>query len=260
MRSPRRAPSPGRSASRVPLRSLLVAAFAAAVATVVATVAAPLASPAGAVQTDDFGLRPAGDSPRAKIEVPASGATVRDAVVVYNRTNRTLSVDLGLVGVSSPQAGQYSIGDVGSDVSKRVRLAAPRIELPPGQQANVPVTLTTPRGADVPQWAAIVATAGDTAQGGLAVRQRLAVLVGFTPTGSLVPLSGGVDWWWLLIVLLVVAVTAALWYHRRRRRLHGATVRGSHRRAAPTRKAGSHAKGNRRRPLPVPVAHRVTGS
>lgn len=237
-------------------RSLLAAALTVVAGTVLATVSA---APAQAVQTDEFGLRPAGDTPRAKIEVPASGATATDAVVVYNRTNKPITVTLALVGVDSSTAGQYAIGDQATDTSKRVTPAATTIDLGPAQEANVPLSLVTPRGTTAPQWAAVVATAGDVNAGALAVRQRLAVLVGFTPTTALVPVrDGGVDWWWLLIVLLVALVTGGLWYWRKRRRearadaapggRHGAGARGR----APSR----HSAG--RRPSPVPALREAT--
>lgn len=233
------------------LRSLLVAVLVAAAGTTLAVVSA---APAQAVQTDEFGLRPAGDTPRAKIEVPASGATTSDAVVVYNRTNHPITVTLGLVGVQSAKAGEFAIGDQPTDTSKRVTPAATTITLAAAQQANVPLELVTPRGTTAPQWAAVVATAGDVNTGSLAVRQRLAVLVGFTPTTALVPVAdGGIQWWWLVILLLVLAVTGGLWYWRKRRRdaRENGGRRGSSKHAAPARTATRHSAG--RRPSPVPV-------
>lgn len=229
------------------LRSLLAAVLVAAAG---ATLAVVSAAPAQAVQTDEFGLRPAGDTPRAKIEVPASGATKTDAVVVYNRTNHPITVTLGLVGVDSPKAGQFAIGDQASATSKRITPAATTITLAAAQEANVPLTLVTPRGTSAAQWAAVVATAGDIDTGSLAVRQRLAVLVGFTPTSALVPVSdGGIDWWWLLILLLVLVVTGGLWYWRKRRR-DARQEAGTSQHAAPSRT--SHRAAGRR-PSPVPT-------
>ncbi|MHA3703639.1 hypothetical protein ACXR2U_15795 [Jatrophihabitans sp. YIM 134969] len=240
------------------LRSLLVAVLVAAAGLTLAVVSA---APAQAVQTDEFGLKPAGDNPRAKIEVPASGATETDAVVVYNRTNHPITVTLGLVGVDSQKAGQYAIGDRASATSERITPAATTIRLGAAQQANVPLTLATPRGTTAPQWAAVVATAGDIDTGALAVRQRLAVLVGFTPTTALVPVAdGGIDWWWLLILLVVLAVTGGLWYWRKRRR--DARSKGGRHGAArhtPPPARTSHRRSGRR-PQPVPALNSVARS
>ena len=247
------APRRDRTVRRNPrsrLRSLLVAVLVVAAGTT--TLGVVSAAPAQAVQTDEFGLRPAGDTPRAKIEVPASGATKTDAVIVYNRTNHPITVNLGLVGVDASKPGQYAVGDQATATSKRITPAATSVTLQAGQQANVPLELATPRGTTVAQWAAVVATAGDVDTGALAVRQRLAVLVGFTPTSTLVPVGdGGLQWWWLLILLLVIAMVTGLWYWRKRRRdARDGDGHGTPEHPGPSR---TPRRTSGRRPSPVPV-------
>ena len=95
-------------------------------------------------------------------------------------------------------------------------------------------------------------TAGDIDTGALAVRQRLAVLIGFTPTSTLVPVGGGgVDWWWLLILLLVLAVAGGLWYWRKRRR-HARSGDARSGRHGASRRSGPSRHGSGRRPTPLP--------
>jgi hypothetical protein len=150
-------------------------------------VAAPAAS---AAQTATWGIvaAPVVGQYRTSISDPANGATVQDAVIVYNRTNRTVTVDLAVVGASFAN-GTYQFSAPTSGLAAGIQLAAPRVTLGANQQARVPVIIHEPRGVKATALAGITAQSAPVQDGALSIIQRLVVLVKATPSTALVPLA-----------------------------------------------------------------------
>ena len=159
--------------TRLAARCGLVAVALCAAATTVADV------PAAAVQTSTFGLAASGS--RSKIVHSANGSTIHDSVVVYNRTARPLTVSLDVVGVTRKPDGSYSLGASGTGLASSVRLSTRSVRLGPKARQVVGMAIDSPDSLKSPSYAAVTAVAGGGASTGVAVTERLAVLVGLTP-------------------------------------------------------------------------------
>ena len=140
------------------------------------------ALPADAVQTAQFGLAAAGA--RSKIVHPASDTTIHDAVVVYNRTKSPLTVSLDVVGVTQKDDGSYSLGAPGTGLARDVTLQTRSVQLPAKGRQTVGVSIKPVSDLSKPQFAAVTAVAGAGSSPGVSVTERLAVLVGLTPSKS----------------------------------------------------------------------------
>lgn len=181
-----------------------LAALAAAVA------ALWCASPAGAIETQSFGLGPAGSSGRTALhESVKPGATARDAVRVWNKTDAPIAVRLEVQGATLSDAGQVSLG--GNEGAARwVSLETNRVTLPPRASVEVPVVVRTPRtmpgGVST---AAVVAQLDADAGGNVAVVQRVALMTYVAaPAGS--PLRAALGWIaWVAVAMLALVVVYA---------------------------------------------------
>jgi hypothetical protein len=157
----------------------VVARYAVAV-TAVCAVAGLGGVPASAVQTATFGLAATGA--RTKIVHPAQSSPIRDSVLIYNRTASPITVTLDVVGVTQQPGGSYSLGASGRGLAARVRLETRSARLAAKARRVVGVTIDSPKDLHAPAYAAITAVAGPGTSGGVAVTERLAVLVGVTPS------------------------------------------------------------------------------
>ena len=135
--------------------------------------------PAYGVQTTTFGLTAAGG--RTKIVHEAQAAPIHDGIVVYNRTGKPITVALDVVGVTRKSDGSYSLGASGTGLAARVRLDTRSLRLPGKARQNVGVTIDAPEDLKAPVYAAVTGVANPGQSTGVAVTERLAVLVGVTP-------------------------------------------------------------------------------
>ena len=134
------------------------------------------------METKQFGLAATGT--RSKILHTADGKTIHDSVVVYNRTKAPLTVSLDVVGVTRKADGSYDLGASGAGLAGRVKLATRSVALAPNAQQVVMLTIDEPGSLTSAAYAAVTAVAGGTPSTGVAVTERLAVLVGLTPSAS----------------------------------------------------------------------------
>jgi len=138
--------------------------------------------PAYAVQTTTFGLTAAGG--RTKIVHEAQAAPIRDGIVVYNRTAKPITVALDVVGVTRKPDGSYSLGASGTGLAAHVQLATRSLHLDGKERQAVGVTIDAPDDLTAPSYAAVTGVANPGQSTGVAVTERLAVLVGVTPRGD----------------------------------------------------------------------------
>jgi hypothetical protein len=190
------------------------------IAAVLVTAAITCSAPALAVQTSRFGLVASGH--RTKLIHPPGDSPVRDTVVVYNRTKHRLTLDLGVVGATALPNGTYNLGAPGAGFAAKVHLASRTVTLAPRALRAVPVTIDRPSHTDHPLYAAITAIeAANGANSGLAIQERLALLVGITAGSSSSGLAALADdplRLSLVVVAFVLLVGVAVALARRRRR------------------------------------------
>jgi hypothetical protein len=139
-----------------------------------ATVAAGL-TPADGVQTARFGLAAAGA--RSKIVHPAGQLPVRDSVVVTNRTAATLTLTLAVVGVTKKPSGGFDLGAAGAGLAGHIRLDRLSVRLPAHGRQLVALTVDGSDNPHATSYAAVTAVEATPARSGVAVSERLAVLV-----------------------------------------------------------------------------------
>jgi hypothetical protein len=182
--------------------------------------------PASAVQTATFGLAATGA--RTKIMHPAQASPIRDSVLIYNRRAAPITVTLDVVGVTQRPGGSYSLGASGTGLAARVHLETRSARLAGKARRVVGVTIDSPADLRAPAYAAITAVAGPGASSGVAVTERLAVLVGVTPargdvsatahaSGSSSARKVAVVIATVLLLALVAVLVAAFTLRRRRR-------------------------------------------
>ena len=195
-----------------------VLATAISVVTSCLVVAAPAAS---AAQTATWGIvaAPVVGQYRTSISDPANGATVQDAVIVFNRTSKPVTVDLAVVGASFTN-GTYQFSAPTSGLASRIQLAAPRVTLGANQQARIPVTIHEPRGVKSTVIAGIAAQSAPVQDGSLSILQRLVVLVKANPSSALMPVAGPdlLPWGIPTAAALVLIVFWAILLRRRDKR------------------------------------------
>lgn len=145
---------------------------------------------ADAAQTSTWGIvaAPNASGFRSYITDPADGATIHDAVIVFNRTGQPITVNLNILGASY-RGGAYQFSNPATGLAAGVALAAPAVTLGPHQQARVPVTIHEPRGVKSTLLAGVAAEAAPVQDGALSIQQRLVVLVAATPTHRLLPVA-----------------------------------------------------------------------
>lgn len=238
------------------MRKTLLAAAGATLLAVVTAWALVAGEPqAGAVQTADLGLVAAPGphgSFRPVIVDRADGGTYRDAVLVYNRSDRRLRVDLRALAVVRSADGAFQLGTAGARPAPVVTLAASELVLAPHREARVPLTIATPHVSRGTTYAAVTAIAGSTRAGALDVEQQLAVLIRLEPSRTGVA-EGGVPWWPFLlaggaVVVLFVLLLLVLFARRRddeEREHGGGRVGGGGRHRRALGRAGAHRRGRR---------------
>lgn len=196
---------------------LLIAAVLASAGVLIA------GSPAQAVETTTWGLTaaPAGHTQRTSLSHAADGSTVHDAVIVFNRTAKPMTVHLYVLATDYAN-GVYKFGRPDTGLAAGTSLGTSNVALAPFQSVRVPVTIHMPRGAKSTTLAGIGAEAGAVNDGDLSIMQQLVVLVKATPTSHVLPPLASDLFPWALIAVGVLAAAAALVERERRRSRRGA--------------------------------------
>ncbi|HVA76172.1 MAG TPA: hypothetical protein VNF71_16590 [Acidimicrobiales bacterium] len=199
----------------------MITRFRLLIAAVLASAGVLLASaPARAVQTTTWGLvaAPAGQHQRTSLSHPADGSTVHDAVIVYNRTARPVTVHLYVLGTNYVNGGyQFSRPDTG--LAAGTSLGTHTVNLGPYQKVRVPVTIHMPHGIKSAALAGIGAEASAVNDGDLSIVQQLVVLVKANPSSHVVaPLAKDLFPWALIAIGILVVVAVLVERERRRAR------------------------------------------
>jgi hypothetical protein len=196
---------------------LLVAAVLAAAGVLL------VSAPAQAVQTTTWGLiaAPVGGHQRTSLSHPADGSKVRDAVVVYNRTARPITVHLYVLATDYAH-GVYQFGRPDTGLAAGTKVGANTVNLGPYQRVRVPVTIQMPRGVKSTALAGIGAEAAAVNDGDVSIMQQLVVLVKANPGSHVLPPLAKDLFPWAVIAIAILLVTAVL-VERERRRTRRAT-------------------------------------
>lgn len=154
-----------------------------------------LSIPAEAAETENFGIDPhplavQGKSRRAYDLGVSAGAAVRDAVRVYNKTRKTIR--LNVFGADAERSadgtvGVQTLGATMTEVGTWIRLDKQEVTLKPGASEIIEFSVARPKGAG-PGLGAIVAQEAIPAsqQGPIDLVQRIALLVQVSD-GNLTP-------------------------------------------------------------------------
>jgi hypothetical protein len=178
-----------------------------------------MSAPAHAVQTTTWGIAaaPDGHGQRTSLSHAADGSTVHDAVIVYNRTAKPITVHLYVLGTNYV-GGSYQFSRPTSGLAAATSLGSGNVKLGPYQEVRIPVTIHMPRGVKTTTLAGIGAEASAINDGDLSVMQQLVVLVKANPSNHVVAAPLTKDLFpWALIAIVVIAVAAGLVEHERRR-------------------------------------------
>jgi hypothetical protein len=197
----------------------VTARFRLLVAAVVASAGVLLASaPAQAVQTSTWGITaaPSGQHQRTSLSHPADGSTVHDAVIVYNRTARPITVHLYVLGTNLAN-GVYQFSRPDAGLAADTGIGTHTVNLGPYQRVRVPVTIHMPRGVKSTALAGIGAEASPVNDGDLSIVQQLVVLVKATPSGHVVPIVVKDIGIWGSAALIVLLLIGAFAERERRR-------------------------------------------
>jgi hypothetical protein len=189
------------------------------VVTLLASVGGLWASaPADAVQTTTWGMTaaPSGHTARTSLSHPANGATVHDAVIVYNRTAQPITIRLYVLNTTYSN-GSYEFGPPTAGLAAETSLGANTVTLAPYQQDRVPVTIRMPRGVKATTLASIGAEAGAVNDGSVSIEQQLVVLIKANPTSHVLPIVGKHPVLWGTGALGVLLGVALLVERERRR-------------------------------------------
>ncbi len=169
------------------------------------------AAPAGAIETTEFGIDPAGTG--AKVTAPVrAGTTTASRVQVWNKSGRPLALRLGVAPVTVDRYGTASLGGDPEPVGW-VKLAERQVTLGPGERRVVDFGVHPPRQI-TGGTRTVAIMAEPVAAGDAAVLQRLAVVAYLTPTGSLQASLGWLGW---LAAGLCVLVAGAFAFSALRR-------------------------------------------
>ncbi len=186
-----------------------------------------MSAPAQAVQTTTWGITaaPNGNGQRTSLSHPADGSTVHDAVIVYNRTAKPITVRLYVLGTDYAHGG-YQFSKPTSGLAAATSLGTNSVSLRPFQEVRVPVTIHMPRGVKSTTLAGIGAEAAGINNGDLTIMEQLVVLVKANPSSHLVPLTITKDLFpWALIAIALIAITGGLVERERRRSRNGSGLR-----------------------------------
>jgi hypothetical protein len=205
-----------RKAAGVRKAFLPAAALAAAVA-LLGLVGLIGAGPAGAIETAQFGLNPSGAGTRTALhEDVRPGHHVTDSVVVWNKTDSSIDVVVGVSSASIGKDGKPTLGGSGGS-AKWVHLGAKTVHLAPRARATVPVRINVPRVLPAgTSLAAVTAEAAPGANHQIAVIERVALMV-YVKAAKGSSLRAALGWiLWVAVVLLVLAVVGLLVSQRSR--------------------------------------------
>lgn len=177
--------------------------------------------PASAVQTTTWGIvaAPEGSGYRASIAHAADGRTIHDAVIVFNRSDRPITVHLYVLDARQVNGG-YQFDSPTAGLARNVELGAGYVHLAGHQQARVAVTIHMPRGLKSEELAGIGAEAAPVQDGALSIMQQLVVLVKATPpSGQLLgsPVRDLFPWALVSMGALLGVGTLAEWERRRKK-------------------------------------------
>jgi hypothetical protein len=119
------------------------------------------------------------------------GAVVEDAVVVRNLDERPLTLEVYAADGFTTAGGQLDVlpgGEPSADLGTWVAPGTARLDLAPGEQVEVPFTLTVPADASAGDHSGAIVTSLRTAAGadGLSVDRRLGVRIHTLVSGDLV--------------------------------------------------------------------------
>ena len=190
-----------------------------AVALIAAAGALVMSAPAHAVQTTTWGIAaaPDGHGQRTSLSHPADGSTVHDAVIVYNRTAKPITVHLYVLGTNYIN-GVYQFSHPTTGLAAATSLGTTDLRLAGFQEVRVPVTIHMPRGVKSTTLAGIGAEASAVNDGDLSIVQQLVVLVKANPSNHILAAPITKDLFpWALIAIFVIAVAAALVERERRK-------------------------------------------
>lgn len=193
------------------LRSRLVAG-----SLIVSAGALLFGAPAQAVQTQTWGITAASGS--TGLTHSADGSTVREAVLVYNRTAAPITINLSVLATNY-QNGVYQFAKPTSGLAADTKLGTSSVHLGPHQQVQVPITIKLPRNIKAPMLAGIGAEAAPINHGALSIRERLVVLVKATPSSHSVPIhlsAPNVAGWGAAAAVLLAVVVAYMARQKRR--------------------------------------------
>lgn len=192
--------------------------LAAAAALVAVLVLAP-ATPSGAIETGEFGIEPvASGGPRQSFqEKIRPGRSTKDAVRVFNKSSRPLTIRLWAEQASIEPDGQVRLDGV-SGTARWLRLSLGTVELAPKSERLVPFEVRAPReiGRHTAHMALVAEPVAQEREQ-VAVLQRLAVLVYAEPDEG-APLRAALGWPLALAAALlgIVAAGGAVVQWRRR--------------------------------------------
>jgi len=182
-----------------------------------------MSAPAGAVQTTSWGVTPAPTSQgqRTSLAHPADGSTVHDAVIVYNRTAKPITVHLYVLGTSYTN-GVYQFSPPTTGLAAATTVGDNFVKLSGYQEVKVPVTIRMPRGIKTQTLAGIGAEASAINNGSLSIMEQLVVLVKANPTDHFVPAPITKDLFpWALIAIVVIGLAGGLIERERRKNKSG---------------------------------------
>ena len=210
------------------IRVLVVALIASAGALLVS-------APANAVQTTTWGMTAAPNSngQRTSLSHPADGSTVHDAVIVYNRTAKPITVRLYVLGTSYAN-GNYQFSKPTAGLAADTSLGSNSVRLGGYQEVRVPVTIHMPRGVKSTTLASIGAEASGINNGDLTIMEQLVVLVKATPSSHLIPPVITKDLFpWALIAVALIVIAGGLIERERRKNRSAGNSAGLHRPPVP---------------------------
>lgn len=182
-----------------------------------------MSAPAGAVQTTTWGMTPAPTSQgqRTSIAHSADGSTVHDAVIVYNRTAKPITVHLYVLGTSYTN-GIYQFSPPKTGLAAATTVGDNFVRLSAYQEVKVPVTIRMPHGIKTQTLAGIGAEASPINNGSLSIMEQLVVLVKANPTDHFVPARITKDLFpWALIAISVIGLAGGLIERERRKSRSG---------------------------------------
>ena len=187
-----------------------------------------MSAPAGAVQTTSWGITaaPNGQGQRTSLAHPADGSTVHDAVIVYNRTEKPITIHLYVLGTTYVN-GAYQFSHQATGLAADTGLGTSTVKLGPFQQMRVPVTIRMPRGVKTQTLAGIGAEASAVNDGALSIMQQLVVLVKANPSNHLVAAPITKDLFpWAFIAIGLIGIAGGLAERERRKNRSGGSNAG----------------------------------